>query len=78
MKCWEFMKCGCEKGGKKVKDMGVCPAWPDKGKSCVKVDGTFCGGQVQGAYAIKLYTCSSCDYYQSKHYDKSHLKFPGL
>jgi hypothetical protein len=29
--CWEFKKCGMEKGGAKATELGVCPAYPDHG-----------------------------------------------
>jgi hypothetical protein len=74
MKCWEFKKCGREKGGAKVKELGVCPAYPDKGNRCARVVGTFCHGKVQGSFAAKLADCMKCDFYKSKHYDKQYGK----
>ena len=62
--CWEFKECGREEGGKKANDLGVCPAYPDNGKDCWKVAGTFCGGEVQGTFAQKKGTCMSCDWYK--------------
>lgn len=72
MNCWEFMKCGREKGGAKAVDMGICPAYPDHGLHCARVAGTLCGGKVQGIFAQKLHNCLKCDYYNSKHYDRSY------
>ena len=66
--CWEFKRCGREKGGAKVSEMGVCPAWPDHGKDCAIVKGTFCGGAVQGDYASKIAHCAKCDYFKSEHH----------
>ncbi len=74
MKCWEFMKCGRENGGAKDKEFGVCPAYPDHGKNCVRVVGTLCHGKVQGSFAAKLHDCMRCDFYKSKHYDKTYRK----
>ena len=71
MNCWEFKKCGREKGGAKAAELGVCPAWPDNGKMCARVAGTFCGGQVQGSFAQKLHNCMSCEFYKSEHYDRT-------
>lgn len=51
MNCWEFMKCGRELGGSKVKELGVCPAYPDHGRQCARVVGTLCSGEVQGSFA---------------------------
>jgi hypothetical protein len=70
MNCWEFKKCGREKGGAKAKELGVCPAWPDGGKTCARQTGTLCGGQVQGTFASKLGNCMQCEYYKSPHYEK--------
>ena len=66
--CWEFKKCGREKGGAKEKEMGVCPAWPDHGFSCAGVTGTFCGGQVQETFAKKIGNCAKCDFFKSASY----------
>jgi len=62
--CWEFKKCGREKGGSKVAEMGVCPANPAHGRDCWMVAGTFCGGKVQGTFAQKKGTCMTCDWYK--------------
>ena len=76
MNCWEFKKCGREKGGAKAKELGVCPAYPDHGKHCAQVAGTLCGGQVQGTFAMKLLNCMKCEFYQSANYDKEYK--PGI
>ena len=73
MNCWEFKKCGREKGGVNEKELGSCPAYPDNGKMCARVAGTFCGGRVQGTFATKLGNCMNCDFYLSPYYDKSNL-----
>jgi len=70
--CWEFKKCGREKGGAKAKELGVCPAYPDHGKHCAQVAGTLCGGQVQGTFAMKLVNCMQCGFYQTPDYDKKY------
>jgi hypothetical protein len=72
MNCWEFIKCGLEKGGAKEKELGICPAYPDHGKHCARIAGTLCGGQVQGAFAMKLANCMSCDFYNSDNYDRTY------
>ena len=72
MNCWEYKKCGREKGGINVKKLGICPAWPAHGRQCARVAGTFCGGKVQGTFVMKLLTCMKCGFYQSEHYDKSY------
>ncbi len=68
MNCWEFKRCGREEGGVNVHQLGVCPAYPDKGKACARVAGTLCGGKTQGYFAMKLASCMVCDYYKSMHY----------
>ncbi len=70
MNCWEFKKCGREKGGVNVKQLGVCPAYPDNGKTCARVAGTLCCGKTQGYFAMKIANCIQCDYYNSGHYIK--------
>lgn len=71
LNCWEIYKCGREPGGDKVDDMGVCPACIDEscnginngenaGRICWAVAGTFCGGKVQGDFALKSISCMSC------------------
>lgn len=72
MNCWEFKKCGREKGGVNEKELGRCPAYPDHGKCCARIAGTLCGGKVQGSFAMKLANCMKCEFYQSNHYDKSY------
>ncbi len=68
MNCWEFKKCGREAGGAKIKELGICPAYPIHGKSCAHIAGTFCGGKVQGTFASKLVNCMQCDFYKSPNY----------
>ncbi len=62
--CWEYKKCGREKGGAKTAELGVCPAYPDHGRDCWFVAGTLCGGRVQGTFAEKQDDCQECDFYQ--------------
>ncbi len=69
MKCWEFKKCGREAGGAKVPELGICPAYPDHGTRCARIAGTFCGGKVQGSFAMKLANCMQCDFWKSPHYN---------
>jgi len=73
--CWEFKKCERQPGGKKVDDLGVCPAAVDSsfnginngqnaGRICWAVAGTCCGGKVQGTFAEKRRSCVTCDFYK--------------
>jgi len=70
LNCWEFKKCGREVGGAKAKELGVCPAYPDHGRSCASLAGTLCGGKVQGSFAHKLKSCIQCAFFNSPHYGR--------
>jgi hypothetical protein len=73
--CWEFKKCGREPSGAKVAELGVCPSSTDGrvngmnvgtngGRVCWAITGTFCGGKVQGTFAMKLVNCMECEFYK--------------
>jgi len=73
--CWEFKKCGREQGGKRSKELGVCPTVTEMrlngshggrnaGRSCWVVAGTLCGGVEQGSFAQKYHGCEKCDFYR--------------
>jgi hypothetical protein len=62
LNCWEFKKCGREKGGANADSFGVCPAYPDNGKNCARMAGTF---------PQKLHNCMKCEFYKSEHYNKA-------
>ncbi|MCL4477120.1 MAG: ATP-binding protein [Nitrospirae bacterium] len=59
IKCWEYMKCGRDKDAT-IK----CPAYPNFGRICWVVAGTFCEGKVQGTFAQKYEDCKKCEFYQ--------------
>ncbi len=59
IKCWEYMKCGRDKDA-----TSKCPAYPNFGRICWAVAGTFCEGKVQGTFAQKYEDCRKCDFYQ--------------
>ena len=72
--CWEYKKCGRELQGPNTAELGVCPAYNEKklngvhdgmnaGRSCWVVEGTMCGGNVQGTYALKEKNCLRCDFH---------------
>jgi hypothetical protein len=74
--CWEFKKCGREPGGRRVHELGICPATKEArlngvhggyngGRSCWVVAGSLCGGEIQGTFAQKFHNCNSCDYYNT-------------
>jgi len=75
LNCWEYMKCERQPDGNKMDEMGVCPASLDDtfdginfgknaGRICWAVAGTCCGGNVQGTYAEKRDSCTSCQFYK--------------
>ena len=65
LNCWEIMKCGRQKGGKKVNELGECIASKEgMGHSCWAVAGTLCGGKIQGTTARKIRFCTSCKVYE--------------
>ncbi|GAB4545070.1 MAG: ATP-binding protein [Thermodesulfovibrionia bacterium] len=59
IKCWEYMKCGRDRDATMK-----CPAYPDFGRICWVVAGTFCEGKVQGTFAQKYEDCRKCEFYQ--------------
>ncbi len=75
LNCWQIKKCGREVGGSKTDDIGVCPAASDEssnainqgknaGRICWAVAGTFCGGRVQGDFAMKTVSCMTCEVFK--------------
>jgi len=76
MNCWEYFKCGREEGGIRRNEFSVCPAYPDYGRTCARIAGTFCGGMVQGTFASKLTNCTRCEFYKSDNYLTSETESP--
>jgi hypothetical protein len=68
MNCWEFMKCGNEKGS------FPCPAYPNYGRTCARVPGTLMGGARSASYAAKLSDCIRCGFYRSEHYNRGYAR----
>ncbi len=73
--CWEYFKCGREKGGVNAAELGVCPAAADTsftginsgkrgGRFCWGVAGTLCKGKIQGTFAEKRVSCMGCPFYK--------------
>jgi two-component system NtrC family sensor kinase len=59
VKCWEYMHCGRDK------DSALkCPAYPNYGRTCWAVAGTFCEGKAQGTFAQKYENCEKCEFYR--------------
>ena len=75
LNCWEFMKCQREPGGAKAGENGTCVAAMDSsydgincgenaGRICWAVAGTCCEGEIQGTFAEKRDSCTSCPFYR--------------
>jgi len=75
MNCWEFRGCGREPGGRRVPELGVCPAAEfaaadgflggrNGGRACAFVAGTYCDDAVQGNFRSKLQQCWGCSFYR--------------
>ncbi|MCX6151368.1 MAG: hypothetical protein NTX22_12630 [Ignavibacteriales bacterium] len=74
--CWEIKNCGRQPGGVKVKDYRECPASTEVrlnginsgqngGRCCWPISGTFCGGKIQGTFAVKYGNCLECNFYKT-------------
>lgn len=72
--CWEYKQCGRQPGGEKTGELGVCPVSTQRqahsinsgingGRACWAIEGTLCGGKVQGTFAQKMGNCMECDFY---------------
>ena len=72
--CWENLECGREEGGANIGSLGVCPAstftkangfagGKNGGRGCAYITGTYCSGEIQGAYRDKLKECVDCGFY---------------
>jgi hypothetical protein len=54
--CWEHRRCGRESS---------CPAYPLYGRACFAVTGTWCRGEEQASYDVKIDKCrGTCDFYK--------------
>ena len=84
--CWEFFKCGRERGGAKVKEFGECPAGTDTsaeglnygtnaGRICWAIAGTLCDGEVCGTMAVKHLSCSDCEFYKKVKAEEGFLEY---
>ena len=72
--CWEHKNCGRQPGGEKTGELGVCTVSTQTeahninngingGRACWAIEGTLCGGEVQGTFAQKMSNCMECDFY---------------
>jgi len=59
--CWEFMRCGMDK----VENAeGRCPAFPNYGRICWSVAGTFSETKVHCTVTEKIGDCRKCPFYE--------------
>ena len=76
---------GCERqpGGKKVCELGVCPAamsnsydglnrGQHSGRFCWAINGTYCFDEAQGTFAQKLLDCINCDFFKQVQDEQGH------
>lgn len=72
--CWEYLRCERQPEGKLADKHGVCPAAIDRtadgtnggknaGRLCWAIAGTFCFGEVQGSFAMKVQDCMDCGFF---------------
>ncbi len=74
LNCWEIKKCGRQKGGNKINDLGECLASrKGMGHSCWAVAGTMCAAEIQCTYAKKIRFCTFCEVYGT--YNRSRGNF---
>ncbi len=59
VQCWEYMKCGRDQNAE-IK----CPAYPNFGRTCWAIAGTYCEGKIQGSYAQKIENCRRCLFFK--------------
>jgi hypothetical protein len=57
--CWEIKKCPPER-------RATCTAWTcNAGRFCWFINGTFCQGNFQGTWKLKIQLCRQCEVFQS-------------
>jgi signal transduction histidine kinase len=64
--CWEFLKCG------KDADCTIkCPAYPNYGRVCWVVAGTFSDGKPECIFAQRNEDCGKCEFYKKVFEEKN-------
>ena len=66
MNCWKMFDCS-------VKE--ECPAYPNHGAQCARIEGTLCRGKRQVMMSRKIEGCNTCEFYNSEHYDRTFQEF---
>lgn len=86
LNCWEFMQCGREPGGRKVRELGVCLAAVDReanginhgmngGRICWAIAGTMCDGEPSGIFVERVQVCADCDFYKKVKAEEGFLEY---
>lgn len=88
--CWDYMKCGRERGGEKEQELGTCPAATEQrlngihggrngGRSCWVVPGTGCDVKAEGISDRQVTICTHCTFYRMvKREEENSFVFSGL
>ena len=58
VRCWEIMQCG--------DNARKCPAYQAEEDRCWLIEGTWCGGVLQGDVRAKIHNCVNCKYYHQQ------------
>ena len=66
MNCWEMFDCTVKED---------CPAYPEYGSRCARVEGTLCRGKKQVMMSRKIEGCNTCRFYNSENYDRTFQGF---
>ena len=69
--CWEFIECGREPAGKKIKQLGVCPVTIaeefdglNHGQAAGRICWTIEGSLSTGTTGMKLLKCLECSFFE--------------
>lgn len=88
LNCWEYMKCGRELNGKKVKKLGVCPVAThpyadginegiNGGRICWAIVGSYSLYNLKGPCSGTSHFCFECDFHK-KVLEEEGIIDPGL
>lgn len=86
MNCWEYMKCGREKGGVNAEDGNVCPASTAEfadgindglngGRCCWAISGSLCQVINRFDTSHKSVSCLTCDFFKKVEEEEGVAKF---
>ncbi len=86
--CWEHKKCGRERGGARVKDLGVCPAATctsingvnggvNGGRMCWAIVGIYSFADTKGLFSRNNFQCYECEFHRRVLTEEGIIK-PGI